>query len=174
MPTQLRSVADRAERDDLVTVRVIPFEAGAHPGLLDTFILLEFEGGLPDILFLDTDRGAFNMIYADDSRFAQYAEYFENLLEDALSAERSIELMRTGQRKCPNVTTILPSHTRSTPPMKRTCIGGAIVLHVSRRPGRLSVPARQADRAPGRHTRSRDVNKGAMLAVSVTPRSASA
>ncbi len=95
MPHQLRSVADRAEQDELVTVRVIPFEAGAHPGLLDPFTLLEFEGGLPDILFLDTDRGAFNMIYADDSRFARYAEYFENLLEDALSAERSIELMRT-------------------------------------------------------------------------------
>ena len=32
MPNQLRSVADRAERDDLVTVRVIPFTAGVHTG----------------------------------------------------------------------------------------------------------------------------------------------
>ncbi len=94
MPTQLRSVADRAERDDLVTVRVIPFEAGAHPGLLDTFILLEFEGGLPDILFLDTDRGAFTMTLADDFRYAEYAEYFEELLENALPAKESIALMR--------------------------------------------------------------------------------
>lgn len=53
MPNQLRNIADRTERDDLVTVRVIPFEAGAHPGLLDPFTLLEFEGGLPDILYVD-------------------------------------------------------------------------------------------------------------------------
>ena len=32
MPDQLRFAADRAEQADLVTVRVIPFDAGAHPG----------------------------------------------------------------------------------------------------------------------------------------------
>ena len=61
MPNQLRFVADRAEQDDLVTVRVLPFEAGAHPGL-DPFTLLQFDAGLPDTLFLDADRGAFTMI----------------------------------------------------------------------------------------------------------------
>ena len=34
MPNQLREIADKAEQDDLVTVRVIPFEAGAHRGTL--------------------------------------------------------------------------------------------------------------------------------------------
>ena len=43
MPNQLRSIAERAEQDDLVTVRVIPFQSGAHPGLFDSFTLLEFE-----------------------------------------------------------------------------------------------------------------------------------
>src|SRR5215472_17395593 len=33
MPDQLRTIADRAECDDLVTVRVMPFAAGAHVGL---------------------------------------------------------------------------------------------------------------------------------------------
>ena len=51
MPNQLRNIADRAERDHLITVRVIPFKAGAHPGLMDPFTLFEFEAGLPDILF---------------------------------------------------------------------------------------------------------------------------
>jgi transcriptional regulator with XRE-family HTH domain len=32
MPDQLRHIADRAEQDDLVTVRMIPFGAGAHQG----------------------------------------------------------------------------------------------------------------------------------------------
>jgi hypothetical protein len=93
MPDQLRSVADRAERDALVTVRVIPFEAGAHPGL-ESFTLLEFEGGLPDALFLDIDRAAITMVAASDTQFARYARDFEDLLEDALPADRSIELIR--------------------------------------------------------------------------------
>jgi transcriptional regulator with XRE-family HTH domain len=93
MPNQLRSIADRAERDHLITVRVIPFEAGAHPGLIDPFTLLEFEAGLPDILFFDANRSAL-MVSGDDPDVAKYAEHFEELLEDALSAEESIELMR--------------------------------------------------------------------------------
>ena len=90
MPNQLRSIAERAERDNRLTVRVIPFEAGAHPGLIDPFTLFEFEAGLPDILFLDANRSAV-MISGDDPRVAGYAEDFEELLEDALSAEESIE-----------------------------------------------------------------------------------
>jgi transcriptional regulator with XRE-family HTH domain len=93
MPDQLRSIADRAEQDHLVTVRVIPFQTGAHPGLIDSFTLLEFEAGLPDILFFDVNRAAF-MVTGGDPEVAEYAEHFEELLEDALSAEASIKLMR--------------------------------------------------------------------------------
>lgn len=94
MPSQLRSIAERVERDHSVTVRVIPFEAGAHPGLIDPFVLFEFEAGLPDVLFLDADRSPV-MISGDDPRVPQYAETFEELLEDALSTEESIKLMRS-------------------------------------------------------------------------------
>jgi Domain of unknown function (DUF5753) len=93
MPNQLRTMADRAERDGRLTVRVIPFKAGAHPGLIDPFTLLEFEAGLPDILFFDANR-SFVMIAGDDRQVPQYAEDFEELLEDALSAEESIKLIR--------------------------------------------------------------------------------
>lgn len=93
MPNQLRFVADRAEQDDLVTVRVLPFEAGAHPGL-DPFTLLQFDARLPDTLFLDADRGAFTMITGDDPQVAKYVQDFEDLIEDAWSAESSIEFMR--------------------------------------------------------------------------------
>jgi transcriptional regulator with XRE-family HTH domain len=96
MPEQLRSIADRAERDDLVTVRVIPFTSGAHPGLFDSFTLLEFEGGrLPDVLYLEAAREEFRMIAENDPRAPKYAEDFEELLDDALSPESSIELMRS-------------------------------------------------------------------------------
>ena len=69
MPYQLHRIADTAEQDDQVTIRVIPFEAGAHRGLYGPFTLLEFEGGLPDVLYIDTGRGEFaNLVMGDDPR----------------------------------------------------------------------------------------------------------
>ena len=52
MPEQLRHIADKAEQDDLVTIRVIPFEAGVHRGLYGPFTMLEFDGSLPDLLYM--------------------------------------------------------------------------------------------------------------------------
>lgn len=94
MPNQLHHVADQAEQDHLVTVRVVPFSAGAHPGLIAPFTLLEFEAGLPDILFLDADQPDSTMAVGGDPRVAEHAENFEILLELALPSKESIKLMR--------------------------------------------------------------------------------
>jgi len=94
MPNQLRHIADRAENEDLLTVRVIPFNVGAHPGLSGPFTLLEFDGDLPDILYLDAGRGTISMVAASDPQVTEYRDNFEILLEDALSADRSIEFIR--------------------------------------------------------------------------------
>jgi transcriptional regulator with XRE-family HTH domain len=96
MPHQLREIADKAERDDLVTIRLIPFRAGAHRGLYGPFTLLEFDGGLPDVLYVDAGRGEFaSMDMGNNPQVAEYRDDFELLLEDALSADRSIELIRS-------------------------------------------------------------------------------
>jgi transcriptional regulator with XRE-family HTH domain len=96
MPAQLRHIADRVEQDELVTVRVIPFSAGAHRGLYGPFTLLEFDGGLPDLLYIDAGRGEFaSMVTGDDPRVTEYRDDFELLLGDALSTEKSIELIRS-------------------------------------------------------------------------------
>jgi transcriptional regulator with XRE-family HTH domain len=93
MPNQLRYIADRAEREELLTIRILPFKVGAHPGLSGTFTLLEFDGSLPDLLYLDTGRNP-TLITGDDPRIAEYADDFEVLLESALPADASIELIR--------------------------------------------------------------------------------
>ena len=96
MPEQLRHIADKAEQDDLVTIRVIPFEAGVHRGLYGPFTMLEFDGSLPDLLYIDAGRAEFaSMVMGDDARVVEYRDDFELLLEDALSAEKSIELIRS-------------------------------------------------------------------------------
>jgi transcriptional regulator with XRE-family HTH domain len=92
MPAQLRHIAERAEREESVTVRVIPFKAGAHPGLSGPFTLLEFDGAMPDLLYLDAGRDQ-SLVTGSDPRIGEYADDFEVLLENSLSAAESIELI---------------------------------------------------------------------------------
>src|SRR5260370_26032826 len=94
MPDQLRSIADKAERDDLITVRVIPFIAGAHRGLFGPFTLLEFDGGLPDVLYIDVGREEFASLGSGSDLVAENRDDFEALLEEALPPYKSIELIR--------------------------------------------------------------------------------
>jgi transcriptional regulator with XRE-family HTH domain len=93
MPNQLRHIAEQAKKDDLVTVRVIPFSAGAHPGLSGPFTLLEFEGGMPDLLYIDIGRGTSTLITGGDPVVGEYADDFERLIEEALPATESIEFI---------------------------------------------------------------------------------
>lgn len=93
MPNQLRHIARRAEVEELLTVRVIPFSAGAHPGLSGPFTLLEFEGSMPDLLYLDSGRDM-SLFTGSDPRIGLYADDFEILLETALPAAESIEFLR--------------------------------------------------------------------------------
>lgn len=95
MPNQLRTLADKAEADDLITVRVIPFTAGAHLGLSGPFTLLEFDGGLPDVLYMDAGRAEFaDMVLGGDPQVGDCRDEFETLVEAALPATESIELIR--------------------------------------------------------------------------------
>lgn len=94
MPNQLVHMADLAESNDHVTIRVIPFNTGAHLGLEGPFSVLEFEGDLDDILFLEGRSGASLMITGDDDKIPEYRDTFELLLEQALPAEGSIALLR--------------------------------------------------------------------------------
>jgi transcriptional regulator with XRE-family HTH domain len=93
MPAQLRHMADRAEHEESLTIRVIPFKAGAHPGLSGPFTLLEFDGSMPDILYLDAGRES-SLITGSDSRIGWYASDFEVLLESSLPAAESVEFIR--------------------------------------------------------------------------------
>jgi transcriptional regulator with XRE-family HTH domain len=93
MPNQLLHIAERAEDDKFIDIRVIPFKTGTHAGLSGPFTLLEFDGGLPDILYLDAGRETIAM-KKDDPEVSEYAASFALLLGDALSAQESIAFLR--------------------------------------------------------------------------------
>jgi transcriptional regulator with XRE-family HTH domain len=92
MPNQLRHLAERARREELLTVRVIPFKAGAYQGPASPFTLLEFDSVLPDVLYRDAGRDK-TLIAGGDRRIVEYADDFETLLQSALSSDESIELI---------------------------------------------------------------------------------
>ncbi|MEU8347738.1 helix-turn-helix transcriptional regulator [Spirillospora sp. NPDC048832] len=94
MPAQLNHIADTAERDDLLRVRVIPFSTGAHLGLEGPFTILEFDGDLDDVLYLEGRTGASMMINGETDKITEYRDTFELLVEQALPADQSIALIR--------------------------------------------------------------------------------
>ena len=94
MPNQLRRIVEMAAKDELITVRVIPFEAGAHAGLSGAFTLLEFDNYLPDLLYLDPGRGELAIITPDAAQVSEYADTFETLLDRALDQDDSIAFIR--------------------------------------------------------------------------------
>lgn len=94
MPNQLHYIAETAANDDLITVRVVPFRAGAHGGLSGAFTLLEFDGDLPELLYLDPGRGEHAIITSDDAQVSEYADTFETLLDRALDEGDSITFIR--------------------------------------------------------------------------------
>ncbi|GAA2398918.1 helix-turn-helix transcriptional regulator [Actinomadura vinacea] len=94
MPRQLTRIADEAEQKEEMSVRVIPFSAGAHLGVYGPFTILEFEGGLGDVLYMEGMSGPSSLVTGDDQRVAEYRDNFEILRDEALPPEKSIALLR--------------------------------------------------------------------------------
>jgi transcriptional regulator with XRE-family HTH domain len=94
MPNQLRHIAETVEDNERITIRVIPFSKGAHLGMYGPFTVLEFDGALPDVLFLEGGRTPSVTSVGDDTRIAEYRDAFETLLDEALTESESLDLIR--------------------------------------------------------------------------------
>lgn len=96
MPDQLRYLADLTEQKELITVRIVPFSAGAYAGMEGPFVLLEFDGGAPDLLYLEASsaRQGQSVITTDENTVTDYRSAFEAILDEALPSAESISLLR--------------------------------------------------------------------------------
>ena len=75
-----------------ITIQIIPFNRGAHPGMAGNFILLEF--GDPSLDDLVHREDANQVTIRDDTELiAQYGDTFDKLQEMALSPEESIDFL---------------------------------------------------------------------------------
>lgn len=75
-----------------ISVSVIPFDAGAHPGLLGSFILLGFDDPAENLLFVEGLSGDL-VSRADEEKVDRFAMHFEMMRDRALSAGQARALI---------------------------------------------------------------------------------
>ncbi|MEV0161576.1 helix-turn-helix domain-containing protein [Nonomuraea fuscirosea] len=98
MARQLRVLAELGRRES-ISIRIVPFTAGLHPGLQGAFTLFELPGEQVDVLFLEDAIGVSEQDYIDyitegeDPLVIRYKQIFVELAELALSQEESAQLI---------------------------------------------------------------------------------
>lgn len=76
-----------------VTLQVLPFEAGPHPALLGSFVILQFgEVGAPDMVYIESEAG--DLFLDDELSVERYNDTFEHLRATALSATASVDFLK--------------------------------------------------------------------------------
>jgi transcriptional regulator with XRE-family HTH domain len=75
-----------------VTLQVVPFRAGAHAGMLGSFVLMQFDDEtVSDVIYLDSM--ATSMFLESDAELRRYRLAFEHLRADAMSPDGSRSLI---------------------------------------------------------------------------------
>jgi transcriptional regulator with XRE-family HTH domain len=90
MSAQLQRTIEAADNPN-VTIRVLPFSAGAHPALDNLFIVLDFAPPVPGVVYAEGLVGHMYRERPEDIR--RYKKVFEYLSDIALSAEDSLGLL---------------------------------------------------------------------------------
>jgi Domain of unknown function (DUF5753) len=91
MRDQLSHVLDVTRRPN-VTVQVITFDSGAHPGMPGPFVHMEFRDKLdPELVYIDTLAGDIFLEADEDIRW--YRDMFDHLRAGALSPADSARLI---------------------------------------------------------------------------------
>jgi len=91
MGEQLRKMAETAATVPGITLQVVPLSAGAHPGLDNSFTLLEFPSSQPAVVYVENITGSQYLNRASD--LDRYREALKYLDKHALSVEDSRQLI---------------------------------------------------------------------------------
>ncbi|WP_343240342.1 DUF5753 domain-containing protein [Streptomyces sp. SID14515] len=92
MHDQLLHLADLAERPN-ITVQVLPFSRGAHPGMFGQYLTLSFPRvSALDLVLTETPTG--NIWIERESDVARYRELFDDSRTSALPPTESLSMIR--------------------------------------------------------------------------------
>jgi hypothetical protein len=85
---KLISMADRPQ----ITIEIVPFAAGLHRGMSDTFSILEFPGPAGDVIYFE---GVRDSIFTRDAteEIAAYRELFEDLRKISLGPKGTLDYL---------------------------------------------------------------------------------
>lgn len=93
---QLEHLIEAGQREN-VDVKIVPFSAGAHPGLPGPFNLLGLGGddevAFEEVAFIESAEGD-QLIRGDKKKIARYGKFFDDLIALSLSAEAGAALLR--------------------------------------------------------------------------------
>lgn len=93
MRTQLAHLREAPDQPN-ITLQVIPFDAGAHPGMPGSFIYMEFgEPTDPELVYVDTLAG--DLFLEADADVRRYAAMFDHLRATALSPANTTRMIST-------------------------------------------------------------------------------
>jgi transcriptional regulator with XRE-family HTH domain len=92
MERQLVRLAEVARRPD-TELRIVPFDAGAYPGMTGPLVLLRLAENGEEVGFLE-GVGGDELIRDEPDKIARYTRYFETMGRESLSPERSEALLR--------------------------------------------------------------------------------
>lgn len=90
MAAQLAKILDMSAQAN-VSVQVLPFEVGSHPGLESNFTILELPNQTPDVVFVEGLIGSVYLERVEDLK--RYREVFCRLRTMALNPQDSAQLM---------------------------------------------------------------------------------
>lgn len=91
MHAQVAHLADAARKAN-ITIQVIPFEAGAHPGMPGSFVHMDFKDPLdPELVYIDTMAG--DLFLEADADLRRYRSMFDHLRAAALSPSETGNLL---------------------------------------------------------------------------------
>jgi transcriptional regulator with XRE-family HTH domain len=93
MRSQLRHLKDLSTQSRL-SIRIVPFTAGAHPSMKGSFTTLEFADWDEDVLYLETAGGSVTS-REDQKLVGEYLESFELLTDMSLNEQESVELIES-------------------------------------------------------------------------------
>lgn len=97
MRDQLTRLLELAGRPN-VTLQVLPFAVGVHPAMAGSFTLLQFQGAVPDIAFVEHQAGS---LYLDNGDEAPYVRMYEDLTGMASSPADSAAFIRDVRASLP-------------------------------------------------------------------------
>ena len=93
MRRQLEHLARLAVADDAVRLAVLPFAAGAHPGIHGAFLIMDFASAAEaSVLFLETATGS--PVEREQQEVGRYRTAFHDLLDRSLCGEAAAAVIR--------------------------------------------------------------------------------